>query len=374
MDNKEKKSRVKTIVKLIILLLIVLFIIACYKVEPLSSNEYISMAKEKIAVAFENISNRAADSFEALVQNYEPDEEDDTVYEIEDSQNRYFYNQLDDNSKIIYAEILNNLDKIKSGEDNIKISSRLSSLADSEDMNAALMVAFQNAWDAFRNDNVDIFYIDGTKMCLVTKTMRRGSKVKYEFYISKGQNSSYLVNGFSSKESVEEAEKLVKEQEDEILSSITEKNDYHKIVHIHNWIVDNLQYNENESSFNANLYGAIKQRKVVCEGYARLFKSLMDKLDIPCVFVSGVGINSGTGQNEDHAWNYVFLKGDWYAVDATWDDPIIIGTGTVSKDIKYKYFLKGSDEFFKTHEEQGKLVENGLEFKYPEISKEDYIK
>ena len=41
-------------------------------------------------------------------------------------------------------------------------------------MNDELMNAFQNAWDAFRNDNVDIFYIDGSKMCLVTKPIKRG--------------------------------------------------------------------------------------------------------------------------------------------------------------------------------------------------------
>ena len=90
--------------------------------------------------------------------------------------------------------IILNIEKIKSGEDYIKISSKLSSLARKENMNDELMNAFQNAWDAFRNDNVDIFYIDGSKMCLVTKTIKRGSKTTYEFYISKGQNSNYLIN------------------------------------------------------------------------------------------------------------------------------------------------------------------------------------
>ena len=143
-------------------------------------------------------------------------------------------------------------------------------------------------------------------------------------------------------------------------------------MHIHNWIVENVQYNLEESNNNANLYGALYDQKVVCEGYARLFKSLMDKLDIPCVFVSGIG--NSDGKTEDHAWNYVFLKGKWYAIDATWDDPIIIGNGLVSKDIKYKYFLKGSNNFFKTHKEQGQLVDNGMTFQFPTISEDDYVK
>ena len=317
MAYKQKKSIVGKIIELIILISIIVFVIACYKVEFLINNKYIKTAKEKIGTAFNTIAENASGSFAALVESYEPDEEDESEYQITDTQNRYYYNQLDENSKIIYAEILNNLDKIKSGEDNIKISSKLSSLANSDDMNSELMIAFQNAWDAFRNDNVDVFYIDGTKMCLVTKTTKRGSKVKYEFFISKGQNANYFVNGFYSKSGVEEAEAFVSEKENEILSSINEKNDYYKIVDVHNWIVDNLEYNLEESSNNANIYGALKNNKVVCEGYARLFKSLMDKMDIPCVFVSGIGVNTDTGAKEDHAWNYVFLKGNWYAIDTT---------------------------------------------------------
>ena len=209
-------------------------------------------------------------------------------------------------------------------------------------------------------------------MCLVTKTIKRGSQIKYEFYISKGKNANYFIDGLISKEQVEVAEKFVCDKEQEILSEIDEKNDYYKIMHVHNWIVDNVSYNTQDSYNNANLYGALHDKKVVCEGYARLFKSLMDKMDIPCVFVSGVGTSDGN--SEDHAWNYVFLKGQWYAIDVTWDDPIIIGSGTVSKNIKYRYFLKGSNAFYINHKEDGKLVDNGMRFQYPEISEEDYVR
>lgn len=374
MAYRQRKSILGSIIKLLLLIFVILFIVGCYKIDYLANNKYIKIAKEKIHSTISSITNSASGSFAALVENYEPDEIDESKYEVSDTQNRYYYNQLDDNSKIIYAEILHNLDRIKNGEDNIKISSKLSSLADSGDMNSALMEAFQNAWDAFRNDNVDIFYIDGTKMCLVTKTTKRGSKVKYEFFISKGNNNSYFINGFNNKSQVEQAEQYIKEKEAEILESITEKNDYYKIMNAHNWIIENLEYNLEESNHNANIYGALHDNKVVCEGYARLFKSLMDKMNIPCIFVSGVGKNLENGSSEDHAWNYVFLKGKWYAVDATWDDPIILGGGFASSDTKYKYFLKGSDDFFASHTEEGQLVDNGMKFEYPEISKENYVK
>ena len=64
--------------------------------------------------------------------------------------------------------------------------------------------------------------------------------------------------------------------------------------------------------------------------------------------------------------------GKWYALDATWDDPIIIGNGRIGNDVKYKYFLKGSDTFFKNHTENGDVSRTGQTFVYKEISKTDY--
>lgn len=40
-------------------------------------------------------------------------------------------------------------------------------------------------------------------------------------------------------------------------------------------------------------------------------------MGIPCATVEGIA-NTG----KDHAWNKVQLDGEWYCVDATWDNPI----------------------------------------------------
>ena len=65
----------------------------------------------------------------------------------------------------------------------------------------------------------------------------------------------------------------------------------------------------------------------------------MDELQIPCVLVSGIAIDED-GKSERHAWNYVYIKNNWYAIDATWDDPIIIGDLTNYTQKKYyMYFL-----------------------------------
>ena len=47
---------------------------------------------------------------------------------------------------------------------------------------------------------------------------------------------------------------------------------------------------------------------------------------------------SGTS---DHAWNQVRLDGEWYCVDVTWDDPIVLGA--VSEQAAHRYFNVTSD-------------------------------
>ena len=55
-----------------------------------------------------------------------------------------------------------------------------------------------------------------------------------------------------------------------------------------------------------------------------------------------------------------------------WDDPIITGGGELTQELKYKYFLKGSTEFNVDHKEDGRLSENGKQFRFPTISAQNY--
>jgi len=77
----------------------------------------------------------------------------------------------------------------------------------------------------------------------------------------------------------------------------------------------------------------------VCEGYARAFQVLCRRAGIPCVLVDG------KIRGEDHMWNYVQLQGGWYAVDVTWNDPLIKsgGFGKMSGKENRDYFLVGAE-------------------------------
>ena len=93
----------------------------------------------------------------------------------------------------------------------------------------------------------------------------------------------------------------------------------------------------------------------------------MEKVGVPTILVTGTAKNS-EGKTEAHAWNYIQIDQAWFAIDLTWDDPVIIGEGTVSEEQKYKYFLKGADEFFADHTESKTFSENGTDFSFPIIS------
>ena len=146
---------------------------------------------------------------------------------------------------------------------------------------------------------------------------------------------------------------------------------YKDVKMVHDYLVSNLDYDSGAGeSHTYDIYGALVNHKCVCEGYAKAFKYLLNGLNIESTLVIGKGTNS-RGESENHAWNYVKIDENWYAVDVTWDDPIIIGGGT-SNEIQYKYFLKGSNVFDNDHFPTGVFTENGKEFIYPELSVEEY--
>ena len=97
----------------------------------------------------------------------------------------------------------------------------------------------------------------------------------------------------------------------------------------------------------------------------------MDELGIPCVIVIGEATNSNN-ETENHAWNYVQINNSWYAIDATWDDPVVSGGGTARPASKYKYFLKGMTTISKDHFAKTNFTENGKNYEYPTLNSQDY--
>ena len=285
---------------------------------------------------------------------------------------RYLYEQLDPNAKIIYNKLCENKENLKTGTYTIEFGNAFSTLLSKENGDKELQSQYQSAIEALIYENPDIFYINATNMYINIEKITKITGVKYNVYINNGSKTSYLADGFYTKEDVDRAQAQIEQVKDEIILRTNGKSEYEKMKIVHDYLVDNVEYDTTILQDNIyNIYGTLVTKKCVCEGYAKTYQYLMNELGIDNVIVIGTGTNSNN-ETENHAWNYVKLENNWYAIDVTWDDPIIIGGGTLSKKSKYQYFLKGSASFNKNHIASGRFTDGGQVFQYPTLSVYDY--
>lgn len=300
-----------------------------------------------------------------------PNQEEYNINYESNETDKYFYSQLDKYSKIIYNAMEANKENMKTGVYEINLGTEFSSLLSQNDGEKLLGEYYQSAIEAYTYDNPDVFYIEFSKLYLNIETTTRGVMKAYRVFINAGDQGNYLTDEFPSKENIDNALGEIEKVKAYFVQN-KRASIYENVKLVHDYLVQSIEYEQTISMPNIyNLYGAIINKQCVCEGYAKAFKYLMDSVDIPCVIVIGKATNS-EGDTENHAWNYVQLNGIWYAIDCTWDDPILSGPGFISNSAKYKYFLKGEIEFNKTHFPNGQFTEDGKVFEFPLLSQMDY--
>lgn len=96
-------------------------------------------------------------------------------------------------------------------------------------------------------------------------------------------------------------------------------SDMEKALYLHDYIVDNCEYDLTYSNYDA--YNVFVDKTAVCQGYALAYKDLMNRVNIPCQVV--------TSDDICHAWNMIYINDNYYFVDATWDDPTFDTVGRV---------------------------------------------
>lgn len=173
-----------------------------------------------------------------------------------------------------------------------------------------IQYAVQAAMDAFLYDHPEVFWLkiisstygisaSGNSVNGYTGIIEEITIIPTEIY-----------SGASSK--LSQYESAV----DSVIDAITvTESRYETLKNIHDYICNNAWYNlVSEQRVHSSEPFFIGDGGVVCEGYAKTFKILCDRLEIPCVLVSG---DAGGA----HMWNYVQMDdGRWYLVDVTWDD------------------------------------------------------
>lgn len=289
------------------------------------------------------------------------------------NKNTYYYSQLDTNAKKIYNSLKDNIDNLKKDNFTIDFEKNFNDLLHEATGQDQLNVSFQSALDAFFYDYPELFYFDLTKISLLIKSTSIGPLLTYNVQLVPANNSNYLHSEFSSEEAANIAILKIENIKSHILNNIPNSSDYDKILTVHDTLVKSLEYDSSLNKSNShNIYGALIEKNVVCEGYAKAFKYILDSLNIENILISGTATNS-SGESESHMWNYIKIDNNWYGVDVTWDDPIIIG-GFSKNNLRYDYFLKGSSTFNKSHIPSGKISDNGITFTLPNLSIDSYQK
>lgn len=283
--------------------------------------------------------------------------------------NRYYYNGLDSYSKAIYDAILREMDNLKKGNQVIEINYDFRVLLNASNGRQELKKYYDDAINALNLDVPNLFYINFSKMFLKVEEITSMFSKKYRLYIDSDEYPNYFADGFNSREEVEAALLQVETIKNRVKSTL-QGSDYSKMKALHDWMIDNMEYDLNAPN-RASVYGALVEKRGVCESYARTFKYIIDELGIGNVLITGTSTNNN-GVTEDHMWNYVQLNGNWYAIDVTWDDPIVVGGGTLSDDIKHRYFLVGSKDLFKNHTEKFTISPSGKIFTPPTLMVNKY--
>ncbi len=278
--------------------------------------------------------------------------------------NKFYYNQLDNYSKLIYTSLEEQKENLKLGNSIIKLPNKLSEIIETNNLKAIFSIAV----NAFEYDNPDIFYLDVSKLIVYYERDSRGN---YKIYLKNDENySNYLIDSFNNKQEIEQASNDINNIVENIQNQIQGMSTENKIRYIHNWLVSNIKYDKTLNKSNrSNIYGAFIEKEITCAGYAKAFKYIVDKLNIECIIVQGEATSSvGT---ENHAWNYIKLDNKWYGVDCTWDDPIVIDINGIEMEetnqVYYTYYLKGKNVFSSSHKPFPTFYSTNVEIKYPEL-------
>lgn len=177
---------------------------------------------------------------------------------------------------------------------------------------------FQEIFFAVMCDHPELFWVD---------TEYTGKKSRKNVIIEIDLKFNYTADDLEGyKEKFERAANRI------IDKAKTMNNEYEMEKYVHNALVESIDYVDG-AELNQSAYSALINGETVCAGYARSFQYIMQQLEVPCYFCSGY-----TG--ESHAWNIVYLDGDYYNVDVTWADTDVM---------TYNYFNKTDDDYSRDH-------------------------
>ena len=148
---------------------------------------------------------------------------------------------------------------------------------------------------------------------------------------------------------IDEIQTAMEQSFQEVRALIPEDaGDYEKVRIVYTYVIDHTQYQTGED--DQSIAGVFWKKSAVCAGYAGAVQYLLERLDIPCIYVDG----STKGSTEGHAWDIVKIGQEYYYVDATnGDQPDFLNGDAAQleehKTIIYDYLCPFPEEYERTY-------------------------
>ena len=242
------------------------------------------------------------------------------VAQSEEGHQEYYFKQLTEEEQRVYRELLKGI-RAREKEFYLTISDD-----DSVD----------RSYHAVLKDHPEIFWVHNRE----------------KIYKTTYSDSDYCVftPGYTYTDSeIDEIQTAMEQSFQEVRALIPEDaGDYEKVRIVYTYVIDHTQYQTGED--DQSIAGVFWKKSAVCAGYAGAVQYLLERLDIPCIYVDG----STKGSTEGHAWDIVKIGQEYYYVDATnGDQPDFLNGDAAQleehKTIIYDYLCPFPEEYEKTY-------------------------
>lgn len=242
------------------------------------------------------------------------------VAQSEEGHQEYYFKQLTEEEQRVYRELLKGI-RAREKEFYLTIS----------DDNS-----IDRSYHAVLKDHPEIFWVHNRE----------------KIYKTTYSDSDYCVftPGYTYTDGeIDEIQTAMEQSFQEVRALIPEDaGDYEKVRIVYTYVIDHAQYQTGED--DQSIAGVFWKKSAVCAGYAGAVQYLLERLDIPCIYVDG----STKGSTEGHAWDIVKIGQEYYYVDATnGDQPDFLNGDAAQleehKTIIYDYLCPFPEEYEKTY-------------------------
>ena len=242
------------------------------------------------------------------------------VAQSEEGHQEYYFKQLTEEEQRGYRELLKG---IRAREKEFYLT-----ISDDD--------SIDRSYHAVLKDHPEIFWVHNRE----------------KIYKTTYSDSDYCVftPGYTYTDSeIDEIQTAMEQSFQEVRALIPEDaGDYEKVRIVYTYVIDHTQYQTGED--DQSIAGVFWKKSAVCAGYAGAVQYLLERLDIPCIYVDG----STKGSTEGHAWDIVKIGQEYYYVDATnGDQPDFLNGDAAQleehKTIIYDYLCPFPEEYEKTY-------------------------